>query len=102
VDSVRDATAQYHAGAIGHLVELLRAQADGWSSWFAEEDIMPIQVSYPDLGRNLPGVTATILEALGLDPGLTPDPEMNRQADDRSRQWVQQYLADAELLGLPI
>ena len=52
-DPVRDARAEYHAGAIAHVVTMLRAQEEGWRAWFAEEDIEPIEVSYPVLWRNL-------------------------------------------------
>lgn len=95
-DPVRDARAEYHAGAIAHVVKLLQAQEEGWRSWFAEENISPIEVSYPYLWRNLTTVVATVLEALGLDPGLAPQPVLERQADQRSDEWVDRYRRDAE------
>lgn len=101
-DPVRDARAEYHAGAIAHVVKLLQAQEEGWRSWFAEENISPIEVSYPYLWRNLTTVVATVLEALGLDPGLAPQPVLERQADQRSDEWVDRYRRDAEKEGLPV
>ncbi|CDP86042.1 sulfotransferase [Mycolicibacterium farcinogenes] len=101
-DPVRDARAEYHAGAIAHVVKLLQAQEEGWRSWFAEENISPIEVSYPYLWRNLTTVVATVLEALGLDPGLAPQPVLERQADQRSDEWVDRYRRDAEKGGLPV
>ncbi len=62
-DPVRDARAEYHAGAIAHVIKLLQAQEEGWRAWFAEENITPIDVSYPYLWRNLTTVVATVLEA---------------------------------------
>ncbi|OMC28983.1 sulfotransferase [Mycobacterium sp. GA-1841] len=100
-DPVRDARAEYHAGAIAHVVRLLQAQEEGWRSWFAEENISPIDVSYPYLWRNLTTVVATVLEALGLDPRLAPQPVLERQADQRSDEWVDRYRRDAEKEGLP-
>ncbi|MED5811182.1 Stf0 family sulfotransferase [Mycolicibacterium sp. 050232] len=100
-DPVRDARAEYHAGAIAHVVALLQAQEESWRSWFAEEDISPIEVSYPYLWRNLTTVVATVLEALGLDPRLAPQPVLERQADQRSDEWVDRYRRDAEEQGLP-
>jgi LPS sulfotransferase NodH len=100
-DPIRDARAQYHAGAIAHIVTLLRAQEEGWRSWFAEENIKPIEVAYPVLWRNLTEVAGTILEALGLDPRLAPEPVLERQADQRSDEWVDRYHADAPREGLP-
>lgn len=97
----RDARAQYHAGAIGHLVATLRAQDDGWRRWFAEEGINPIDVPYPLLARNLSQVAGTILKALALDPVPPPGPALQRQADERSREWVDRYRIDAVRFGLP-
>ncbi|WP_102143812.1 trehalose 2-sulfotransferase [Mycobacterium hubeiense] len=101
-DPHRDARAQYHPGAIAHIVKLLRAQEEGWQNWFAEEDIKPIDVSYPMLCHSLPEVVGTILDALGLEPLLaSPEPALQRQADQRSDEWVARYWEDAEKEGLP-
>jgi len=100
-DPVRDARAEYHAGAIAHVVTMLREQEDAWRAWFAEEDVNPIDVSYPHLWRNLTEVVGTVLEALGLDPRLAPAPVLERQADQRSDDWVERYRRDAEREGLP-
>ena len=101
-DPVRDARAEYHAGAIAYVIKMLQAQEEGWRSWFAEENISPIDVSYPYLWRNLTTVVATVLEALGLDPRLAPQPVLERQADQRSDEWVDRYRSDAEKEGLPV
>jgi trehalose 2-sulfotransferase len=100
-DPVRDARATYHAGAIAYVVTMLRAQEQGWRAWFAEEEIKPIEIPYPVLWRNLTQVVATILEELGLDPRLAPHPVLERQADQRSDEWVDRYRVDAEREGLP-
>ncbi|AQT78352.1 sulfotransferase [Mycolicibacterium litorale] len=100
-DPTRDARAEYHAGAIAHVVKMLRDQEEGWRTWFAEEDVHPIDVPYPTLWRNLTDVVAQILEALGQDPRLAPAPVLERQADQRSDAWVDRYRADAERQGLP-
>jgi len=100
-DPIRDARAQYHAGAIAHVVKMLREQEQGWRKWFAEEGIEPMDVPYPVLWRNLTSIVGTILEALGQDPRLAPPPVLQRQADQRSDEWVERYRADAARLGLP-
>jgi len=100
-DPVRDARAEYHAGAIAHVVKMLRAQEEGWRSWFLEEDVHPMDVPYPVLWRNLTEVVAQVLEAIGQDPRLAPAPVLERQADQRSDEWVDRYRADAEREGLP-
>jgi LPS sulfotransferase NodH len=100
-DPVRDARATYHAGAIAFVVKMLRDQEKGWRDWFAEENVKPIEISYPVLWRNLTEVVADILEQLGLDRGLAPEPVLQRQADQRSDDWVDRYRVDAEKEGLP-
>lgn len=100
-DPVRDARAEYHAGAIAHVIAMLHDQEKSWRAWFDEENIEPIDVSYPYLWRNLTEVVATVLQALGLDPRLAPEPVLERQADQRSDEWVDRYRAEAEQKGLP-
>jgi trehalose 2-sulfotransferase len=100
-DPERDSRAEYHAGAVAHIVKILRAQENGWRTWFAEEGIEPIDVSYPVLWRNLTAIVGDVLEALGLDPGLAPAPVLERQADQRSDEWVDRYRDEAQRLGLP-
>jgi LPS sulfotransferase NodH len=80
---------------------MLRAQEDGWRGWFAEEDITPIDVSYPVLCSDFAGVAGSVMAALGLDPRLAPGPALERQADRRSDEWAQRYRVDAEQCGLP-
>lgn len=101
-DPVRDARAGYHAGAVAHVVTMLKAQEDAWRAWFAEEQIDPIDVSYPVLWRNLTEVVGTVLDALGLDPRRAPALVLERQADHRSDDWVDRYRRDAERQGLPV
>jgi LPS sulfotransferase NodH len=100
-DPIRDGRAEYHAAAIAHVVRMLQAQEEAWRAWFLEEEISPIEVSYPVLWRNLTEVVGTVLEALGLDPRLAPAPVLQRQADQRSDEWVERYREDAEREGLP-
>ena len=84
-----------------HTVTMLRDQEEGWRNWFAEEQIDPIDVAYPVLWRNLTSIVAAVLEAVGQDPRLAPAPVLERQANQRSDEWVDRYRADAEKLGLP-
>ncbi|CAM4421129.1 Stf0 sulphotransferase [Mycobacterium basiliense] len=100
-DPVRDARAIYHAGAIAHVVTMLRAQEKGWRTWFAEEGIEPMEIAYPVLWRNLTQLVGSILEALGLDARMAPAPVLERQANQRSDEWVDRYREDADREGLP-
>ena len=42
-DPTRDSRAEYHAGAIAHVITMLRAQDKGWRDWFDEEDVEPMR-----------------------------------------------------------
>jgi LPS sulfotransferase NodH len=100
-DPERDSRAVYHAGAIAHIVKNLRDQEDSWRAWFAAESITPIDISYPVLWRNLTPIVGRVLEAVGQDPRLAPPPTLERQADQRSDEWVDRYRAEAPGLELP-
>src|SRR6201996_7215924 len=100
-DPGRDSRAPYHAGAIAHIIRNLQAQENSWRAWFAEEAIEPIDIAYPVLWRNLTSIVADILTALGQDPKLAPAPMLERQANQRSDEWVDRYREEAPSLGLP-
>jgi LPS sulfotransferase NodH len=80
-DPGRDARAEYHAAAIAHVVRMLRAQEEGWRTWFAEEGVEPLEVAYPVLWRNLTQIVATV--------------------DHRSDECVDRYREEAQRAGLP-
>jgi LPS sulfotransferase NodH len=101
-DPIRDERATYHAGAIAHVITMLRNQEAGWRNWFTEEGVEPLEIPYPVLWRNLTQVVGDILESLGLNRGLAPEPVLERQADKRSDEWVDRYREDAEREGLPL
>jgi trehalose 2-sulfotransferase len=100
-DPTRDSRAEYHAGAIAHVITMLRAQEEGWRNWFEEEKVDMMEVSYPVLWRNLTQIVGDFLEAVGQDRRLAPAPVLERQADQRSDEWVDRYRADAAREGLP-
>ena len=81
---------------------MLRDQEEGWRTWFVEEDVDYIDVPYPVLWRNLTQVVGDVLEAIGQDRRLAPAPVLERQADQRSDEWVERYRVDAEKEGLPV
>jgi LPS sulfotransferase NodH len=53
------------------------------------------------LWRNLTEIVGDVLAALGQDRRLAPAPVLERQANQRSDEWVDRYRADAEREGLP-
>src|SRR5258705_3980306 len=100
-DPARDSRVEYHAAAIAHVVTLMREQERGWRAWFDEENVEPIEISYPVLWRNLTQYVAAVLEALGQDPRLAPAPVLERQARQRSDQSVYSYPAESQREWIP-
>jgi trehalose 2-sulfotransferase len=96
-DPIPDARARYRAGAIAHIVTMLRAQDEGWRTWFAEEtssrsrsSIRCCGATLLRCGHRLGGVEAR--PATGTETGA-------RTADQRSDEWVDRYRADAERMA---
>ena len=81
---------------------MLRDQEKGWRAWFDEEGVAPIEVSYPVLWRNLTQIVGDVSSRRSARiRRLAPAPALERQADQRSDEWVDRYRADAESEGLP-
>ncbi len=74
-DPVRDARAEYHAGAIAHVITMLRAQEEGWRNWFAEENVdadrgaVSGAVAQPHGDRRYRARSTRPRSAAGADPG---------------------------------
>jgi LPS sulfotransferase NodH len=95
-------TAQYHAGGIAHLLNILRWQDKSWREWFAAEQITPLEVNYRDLVADSAAAVGTVLEELGLDRTAAPPPVLRPQADERSNIWVERFLVDAADQGITL
>jgi len=93
VTETENGDAVYHAGAIGYLAGQLSDHDDAWRAWFSANRIEPLRVVYEELAADTSGVTAEVLEDLGVGPAEVPEPPLRRQGDDRSARWVERYRA---------
>jgi LPS sulfotransferase NodH len=87
----------YHQAAIEHLVRRLTEQEDRWSTLFAQAGVEPLVVIYEELVEVWEASLRRTLRHLGLPEADTlelPDPPLRRQSNDRSREWVERYLAE--------
>lgn len=77
------------------LVEYEQHDAD-WQSWFAQQDIQPVRITYEALSTEPQATLAIILSALGLDPGIaaTVEPRTAKLADDESHDWATRFRAE--------
>ena len=96
-DPTRDSRAEYHAGGDRPRRHADARTGEGLARVVrrggrrADRDLVPRSLAQPH-----PISSATVLEALGQDPRLAPAPVLERQADQRSDEWVDRYRADAE------
>ena len=84
---------RYSFAAIDHLRRVLTAGDRSWMTWFDTHGIEPLALTYEQLAAGLPGAVRTVLEYIGVDPAHADgvEPPLERQADERSERWVEQY-----------
>ena len=69
-----------------------------WESLFSRHGIEPHRVVYEDFVEDQEGTVRAVLDQLGVDAPADlhlPPPVLDRQADERSDEWVERYLAEA-------
>ena len=83
----------FHAGAIAALKQRLEAHERGWSEWFAERGVEPLEVAYEELADDPHATVCRVLTFLGLetDGVEIPAPPTSRQADARSQEWLERF-----------
>ncbi len=94
--------AEYDYRALRHLLDELHRWDARWEDWFHATGREPIRVIYEEFAGSRAATVGRVLDSLDIDP---PEPEdgkgpMRRQADDRSRDWVERFQQDdnAQLL----
>ena len=81
-------------------VEELRKQNEfeeaQWKSFFEQNEIEPLHLHYEEFSQDTTAAVADCFEFLALDNSTIPSSlelTLERQSDDLSEQWVQQYLS---------
>ena len=91
-------TAEFDAEHIGRKVGRIEREVDAWRSLFERYGIDALEVVYEDLVADQAGTVDAALAHLGVEPppGFTVDqPQIKRQADALSDEWVERYRAEA-------
>ena len=88
--------AEYNYRALKHLVTELHRWDASWEDWFHATGREPIRVIYEEFVNSRASTVGRLLDALGVDP---PEVEgekgpLRRQANDLSRNWVEQFRQD--------
>ena len=83
----------FHAGAIAHLKARLEEHASAWRDWFAARGIEPLEITYEAFAQEPTSTVRAVLDHVGIphDGVEIPEPPMRRQADERSREWVDRF-----------
>ncbi|WP_346895612.1 Stf0 family sulfotransferase [uncultured Roseibium sp.] len=94
----------YDRDQIRACVETMTDYDNGWLSWFDQEGISPLRISYKNLSGDPLAILQTILERLGLDPAAADgiSPSVKKLADETSREWVARFRAEEELGRAPL
>ncbi len=90
---------RYSFDALDHLVRTLEAEETAWVDYFAECRVEPYVVVYERFAQDHEGVVSEIVDYLGIDRrDAVPfrAPEMARQADEISEEWIARYSAEAQ------
>lgn len=85
----------YDANAIAQQLARSEAFDKEWNTWFAEEKIDPLRVTYDDLSSDPRSALVRILGHLGVDyePAFDSPPPVAKLADATSRAWAERFRA---------
>jgi LPS sulfotransferase NodH len=82
---------------IATLVDTIDAHEAAWQSWFADQGLIPYEITYEDLAADPGGVTQAVLDFLGL--ALPADRTItvrdHRQADELNASWIARFRGGA-------
>jgi len=84
--------------AVKNLVEVADAHDRAWAEYFASRSITPWTVFYEDLITDVTGHVREALAYIAAAPptGFTVSPTLQRQADDTTARWVEEYRSAEE------
>lgn len=73
-------------------------QNEQWSRWFAEQSIIPLNISYEELSRRPQAVLSQILTSLGVDASLaeTAPVQTAKLADETNTVWRSRFEAESK------
>jgi LPS sulfotransferase NodH len=86
----------YDAGALQDCVETMTRYDREWNSWFAQERIQPLSLSYDDLSLDPLAILRHVLRNLKLNPDAATgvSPGVRKLADSVSSDWAARFRAE--------
>lgn len=83
---------EFDGPAIRRFVELIERQDRLWREWFEANLISPLEIIYEDLDEAPAAAVHAVLDHLGVGADVTvPRPQVRRQADGLTEQYVERY-----------
>jgi LPS sulfotransferase NodH len=79
---------------IDNLLHLVRVETGVWRRWFAANGVEPFRLTYEELRNDHAAGVLRALEYLGLEApgtGITPPPDLTKQADAVNAEWIARY-----------
>ena len=92
-DDLPVADAVFDFVEIDERVRLAQEQNAAWGTWFEENSITPLHITYEELVADPAAVARRSLAHLGIElaGGVTPRPLTRKQADAVSEEWIGRY-----------
>ena len=86
----------YDARGLSEQVAELEGHDAAWASWFAQQRIQSVRITFEALSTEPQAALATVLSALGLDPTIagTVEPRTAKLADSESREWATRFRSE--------
>ncbi|HEU5301971.1 MAG TPA: Stf0 family sulfotransferase [Acidimicrobiia bacterium] len=96
-DSARpESSPRYDVDLIRESMAEIDAQEIAWDAQFAAQGVEPRRLRYEQIGADYEGSVRAVLTQLGVDATRVPPPQLERQADHLTEEWVRRFEADAD------
>ena len=88
----------YDARVLSRLVATLEEHDAAWSTWFTQQNLEPLCITYETLSSKPQVVLASILCALDIDPTIAESvrPRSAKMADSKSHEWATRFRIDKD------
>jgi len=84
---------RYDRRRIAHELNMLEAEQHGWATWFSEQSITPLRLTYEALATDPNTTTGIVLEHLGVRPVTVPTVGTAKLATSLNDAWVERFNA---------
>jgi len=85
----------FDAARITEELGIIEEYEAGWTAYFSERGISPLEVTYEELDAQYEETMRRVLDHLGAADTAVPPRQLQRQADRVNVDWVERYLAEA-------